>query len=204
MSAAPWKRRSGTVSRRHSALRRFLSGALSMAILLTLAIAVTRHERISARNPSGRPVIADGDSLKFGEERIRMRGIDAPEYSQMCERNGQDYACGKEARAALAKLAGQGAVTCKGWEQDRYGRLLATCSGGGVDLNKAMVESGWAVSYGGYTAEEAAAKKARRGLWAGEFQRPSQWRAQHGGLIDNEHDFWTMLKNALAALLGFS
>ncbi|MCG6858694.1 MAG: hypothetical protein LJE67_11590, partial [Salaquimonas sp.] len=37
-----------------------------------------------------------------------------------------------------------------------------------------------AIAYGGYEAEEAEARKARRGMWAFKFERPSDWRRRHG------------------------
>ena len=43
-----------------------------------------------------------------------------------------------------------------------------------------MVAAGWAVAYGDYRAEEAAARAARRGLWCTEFVAPEDWRAQKG------------------------
>jgi endonuclease YncB( thermonuclease family) len=47
-----------------------------------------------------------------------------------------------------------------------------------------MVRSGWAVDFrryskGAYADEEAQARAARRGLWAGEFEVPAQWRKTH-------------------------
>jgi endonuclease YncB( thermonuclease family) len=42
-----------------------------------------------------------------------------------------------------------------------------------------MVREGWAVAYGFakvYESEEAQAQEAKRGIWAGRFLPPSQWR----------------------------
>jgi endonuclease YncB( thermonuclease family) len=78
-------------------------------------------------------------------------------------------------------------VTCDGvpqadgTERDRYGRLLGRCRAGDVDLNAAMVESGHALAFRRYTSrlvpQEDAAREARRGMWAGEFQAPWDFRA---------------------------
>ena len=62
---------------------------------------------------------------------------------------------------------------------DRYGRGLATCRAGSVEINRTLVNDGMAVAYGRYEAEEAAARAARRGVWATRFQRPADWRASH-------------------------
>jgi endonuclease YncB( thermonuclease family) len=42
-----------------------------------------------------------------------------------------------------------------------------------------MVLSGLAVAYGGYRSEEAQAKSEKRGIWAGQFDEPRKWRAEH-------------------------
>ena len=47
-------------------------------------------------------------------------------------------------------------------------------------FNERMVLSGWAVAdrrlTDEYAAAEDEARKAKRGLWAGEFVRPAEWR----------------------------
>ena len=51
---------------------------------------------------------------------------------------------------------------------------------GEVELNRWLVEEGWAVSFGGYQGAERTARTARKGVWAGEFLRPADWRADRG------------------------
>ena len=38
--------------------------------------------------------ITDGDSIKIGNSRIRLQGIDAPELKQKCKKKNQEYSCG--------------------------------------------------------------------------------------------------------------
>lgn len=59
---------------------------------------------------------------------------------------------------------------------DKHDRLLAVCSIGDVELNRWMVENGWAVAYGRYRDEERMAENQRRGIWQGRFERPRDWR----------------------------
>nr|WP_246451138.1 thermonuclease family protein [Rhizobium paranaense] len=122
--------------------------------------------------------VVDGDTLARDGDRFRLLGIDAPEYRQQCQRADVNWACGEEARKALDKLMKTGAAECRGSEHDRYGRPLVTCKAGDVDINGAMVRSGMAVSYGGYAAEEAEARQAKAGLWAGDFERPRDYRRE--------------------------
>jgi endonuclease YncB( thermonuclease family) len=54
-----------------------------------------------------------------------------------------------------------------------------------MDLGGWMVRQGYAIRYTAYAGnaylpEEAAARWARRGLWAGRFDRPWDWRRGQG------------------------
>lgn len=179
----------------------YLLAALVMGLLILVS---ARLDRFETRNAQGTAVINDGDSITLGNERIRLRGIDAPEFSQICSKDGSDYPCGRRSREALSKLVGGRRVTCAGWERDKYGRLLGECSVGGTDLNRAQVEAGWAIAYGGYEAEEAAARRDRRGLWAGEFERPRDWRNMHGDMVEIEHGSYGRILNWLREIFRFS
>ena len=113
--------------------------------------------------------IVDGDTLALHGVRVRLAGIDAPETGTAC---GACEACGPTATAAPADLVGGGPVVCAPIGVDRYGRLVARCRAGGVDLATAMVAAGWArdwpaYSGGAYAAAEAAARAAGRGIWGG-------------------------------------
>src|SRR5262245_46887893 len=127
--------------RPRSAVRRFLDYALTAAVLFMLAVVVTRLDRVATKQLAGEAVVNDGDTLTLNGERIRLKGIDAPEFGQTCEASGARYPCGCRSREALAELAG-GAIECAGWERDRYRRLLAVCRVGGVDINRRLVEEG--------------------------------------------------------------
>jgi hypothetical protein len=52
-----------------------------------------------------------------------------------------------------------------------------------------MVEAGWALAYGGYDAAQANARNARKGIWAGEFERPRDWRQNAGHAAKPTDDF---------------
>lgn len=123
--------------------------------------------------------INDGDTITLQGQRIRLKGMDTPETEQSCTLQGKVYACGRSATAVLRKLIGNQTVTCTSDGRDRYNRILAFCKAGDTDLNRTLVEQGWAVSYGLYQREEAQARKDKRGLWAGKFERPAKWRQQH-------------------------
>lgn len=140
--------------------------------------------------------VVDGDSPLRNGERLRLRGIDPPEYRQQCERDGGAWPCGQQARASLVKLLQGGSAECRGNDRDRYDRLLVTCRMNGADLNGEMVRRGMAVSFGSYRSEESEARVAQAGMWAGSFERPQEFRreqevqqAQGSDPLKKEADF---------------
>ncbi len=130
--------------------------------------------------PTGPARVVDGDTMEISGQRIRLYGIDTPEAKQTCQREGVTWLCGAEATKTLKELIGSSDVSCTKRDQDRYGRIVAVCHTKGRDLNAAMVLSGMAVAYRKYSTDyvvqEARAKAARRGLWAGQFVPPWNWR----------------------------
>jgi hypothetical protein len=105
-----------------------------------------------------------------------------PAAAQVCRDGaGRRYACGRVAVRALAAATAGRTVACTRLERDRYDRQVALCAADGRDLGEAMVRGGLAVelpeySQGRYSAAEHEARAARRGLWAGTFERPADWR----------------------------
>jgi endonuclease YncB( thermonuclease family) len=178
-----WNRQS-----RRGLWRRLCDYGLTVGLLGLLALLAAKLDRHDMQTQRGTAVVNDGDSITLGKERVRLLGIDAPEYSQVCQRGGADYACGRRAREALVQLIGRRPVSCSGTRRDRYGRFLGECIVGDVNLNRAQVVAGWAVAYGGYETEEAAARAAKAGIWAGTFDRPQDWRRHHGAAAEPKHD----------------
>lgn len=74
--------------------------------------------RISGRRiPTSQPIhIIDGDTLRMGSERIRLRGIDTPELSEPG---------GQAARLRLEQLLQEGPIRIVPHGQDVYGRTVA-------------------------------------------------------------------------------
>ena len=124
--------------------------------------------------------VVDGDSFEMGQERVRLYGIDAPEFVQNCyDVQGNKYRCGLKAKDFLETIIAQGKISCKRFGKDRYGRSLKECfSSDGKSLNAEIVKNGWAVDYGKvYLQEEKEARRAKRGVWQGKFMRPELFRA---------------------------
>jgi endonuclease YncB( thermonuclease family) len=156
---------------------RRLARSFLVLLLATGLLAAIRH--FLPADLEGRATVADGDTIELEGERVRLSGIDAPEFNQTCQRDGTAVACGRMARGHLVALIDGDAVACKSAGRDRYDRLLAECFVGTENLNAAMVRDGWALSGGDYPAEEARARSGKRGLWAMGFDDPRDWRADH-------------------------
>jgi len=115
---------------------------------------------------------------------IRASGIDAPELTQPCERDGAVWFAGWEGGRWLAGFLHGKTVTCTATGEKTYGRAVANCTVGGADLQEIIVRAGWAVdnprySGGKYSAAEGAAKAAGRGIHAGHCEAPWLWRRKH-------------------------
>lgn len=157
-----------------------MNGERWLGALCVLFLCVTG---VQADQVVGLARLVDGDTLEIRGQAVRLSGIDAPETGQLCTNHRRrSYRCGEAALDALAVLVGQRPVRCVGDEYDRYDRLIATCHVGGRNLNRAMVEAGWAVAFQQFTdlylPQELDAAKAARGLWQGPFQRPVEHRAE--------------------------
>jgi len=128
--------------------------------------------------------VVDGDSLWVtpggvgAPIEVRLLGIDAPE---ICQPHGP------QSRDALRELVLGQSVGVKGVGRDTYGRLLATVTLEGLDVNRRQVAEGHAWSsrhkwdQGPYVKQERQAKALSRGLHAaGGAVMPNEFRRSHG------------------------
>jgi endonuclease YncB( thermonuclease family) len=155
-------------------------------------------DKSSAQSVTGIARNIDGDSLRVGDREVRLFGIDAPEWGQVCNRDGQPWDCGAAAAGQLEKLVTGKPVRCTPVDTDEYGRTVAQCAVGNIDVNRAMVASGYAVAYRRYSttyvSAEESAKANRRGLWAGTFEMPSLYRHDRHGRPQRESRSRTSLR----------
>ncbi|MCJ2135607.1 thermonuclease family protein [Methylobacterium sp. J-026] len=152
-----------------------------MRALLTILALGLVGSALAAEPITGRASVTDGDTVVIRDVRIRLHGIDAPESAQSCnDAAGKSYRCGQRAAFALADWIGEAPITCEPRDTDRYGRTVAVCRKGGEDLNAWMVREGHAIAYRRYSSDyvllETEARAAKRGIWAGAFDEPAEWR----------------------------
>lgn len=191
MSSSFPSRRRSTARRARSPAprnRRVLGVPASMIFIVGVIGAVALLRPLFEPKPTSitAPVtVLDGDSLRTGEENIRILNIDAPELHQTCrDERDREWPCGRAARQRLVELTKKGEIACTSQGRDRFGRMLATCKAKGIDdIGAVMVREGLAVNFGGetgpYAAIEDDARTAKRGIWRGTFEQPRAWRDAH-------------------------
>lgn len=130
---------------------------------------------------SGRVVkVTDGDTITLlddneAQHKIRLHGIDTPEYRQ-------PY--GRAAKDAMARLVAGRTVGVEVKGTDRYGRTVGIVYVDNVNANREIVRAGYAWWYRQYARfddeleeAEAAARKIGNGLWTEEEPIPPwEWR----------------------------
>jgi endonuclease YncB( thermonuclease family) len=131
----------------------------------------------------GQASVIDGDTIEIHRTRIRLFGMDAPESAQTCTMDGKTWPCGRRAAFALSDKIASRTVECRPRDRDQYGRVVAVCFVGGEDVNAWMVSEGWALAFRrfsyDYVGQERQAANAKRGMWAGDFDPPWDWRRDH-------------------------
>ena len=137
--------------------------------------------------------VIDGDTIEatvLGEKyRIRLVGIDAPEYTQ---------ADGYASTVNLYKCLINKNVIVKWQKKDKYGRILGMVHANGEDCNLRQVETGYAWHYKQYQKEqpeeqrisyadaETFAQQQKLGLWNKAcVQAPWNWRHKNPFTCDN-------------------
>jgi len=116
--------------------------------------------------------VTDGDTFVLSNgDKVRMIGINAPE-------NKDIY--GKESKHYLEEIILNKSIILKkdefGSDKDRYGRLLRYVFNVDIDINKKMIEEGYAFAYLTYNFEKAnqyklaqlSAKRLQKGMWGSD------------------------------------
>ena len=191
---APTDQETGDSRQSSRQLAQALGKLIALVLVVVLVILIERYctRQVPPFGPGAKIVSLDGDTLKAANGiEYRIFGIDAPELHQTCtEAYGKTWLCGRAAKAKLTALINRGNVNCEARATDRFGRVVAVCSAEGVpDLGEALVRDGYAIDLGGaagnpYRDAEAEAEAAKRGIWRGTFERPSDWRQANPREVD--------------------
>ena len=131
-----------------------LAGALlDPALIPPIGPTAARAERISAsftRCGQGRSMacVVDGDTIRLGQRRIRLIGIDAPELAGA--RCPAERALGERAADRLLELVNQSEFDLVGHrfrDRDSHGRDLRLARRGGVSFGRQLIDEGLAQRY---------------------------------------------------------
>jgi len=150
-----------------------LGYALALIALIAVVAKLFPRKEKPFAVPADSAFPVDGDTLKIGEQRVRLFGVDAPEMSQPG---------GREAQQFLLSITREHALTVKPVTKDKYGRTVARVFAGATDLSAHMASNGYALASSdftrAYTKFERAARAQRVGLWATVgIQNPALYRS---------------------------
>ena len=128
--------------------------------------------------------VIDGDTIILNNIKVRLKGIDAPELKQTCQKANKHYLdCGIYAKIKLLSLVKGNKVFCSKSGVDKYKRQLSFCYSGGKNLNLELIKDGYAYSYRHQNLVlnfyELLARQDNKGLWSLAFQKPWEWRREH-------------------------
>ncbi len=132
----------------------------------------------------GRATVLSSEMVRIHGRLLHLSGIEAPDRQQTCTRaSKQSWRCGEAALAALERLARSRPFRCiTQGGPDALGRIEANCTIDGRDVAGELVKDGHVFSaatyFGGYTALESEAKRSKAGIWAGDAERPADYRAK--------------------------
>lgn len=161
----------------------YLAGVLAFSFVVGVPVVSAWPARVVG--------VPDGDSLKVERQgktyKVRLYGIDSPEYGQEDFRPARDY--------TRDRVSGR-MVAITVMDKDRYGRVVALVERDGQLINRELVARGLAWMYPRYCRAEIlcrelealqhSAREQRLGLWQGERpQPPWKWKRQNGSSYDH-------------------
>jgi len=140
----------------------------------------------SAETIAGVASIIDGDTIEVQGTRVRDPRRRRGRTRSTVFEGKAPHRCGDDSRAALQRIIAGAAVTCtirgRGSLRESHcdvrtlGRPRTWARAGSAGLGHCVHSQAYLQAY---LAEEREARGVRRGLWAGEFQQPEEWRREH-------------------------
>ena len=141
----------------------------------------------SSFNPENYPAVEGyasaitGAMLKINGLHVKLLGLEAPYMQQTCaDKFGQGYRCGQKSKDWLQNWLQGKMIKCHIISPENNGRATGVCFSQGYDVGAVIVNAGWAVAYTKntdiYVPYEQQAGMKKRGLWAGTFYKPWDWK----------------------------
>lgn len=151
-----------------------------MALLSTVLLGYKRYNSLKVESPKSESVmvtnVVDGDTFDTNSgERVRMYGINAPEYPEGCLAENSKKRLGELILNKEIKIINKG--------KDNFGRSLGIIYLDKLLVNKAMISEGLAVYEGQTNPDDkemlemekanTEAKEAKRELWSSKCSQPN-------------------------------
>ncbi len=163
----------------------------------------TRKPRSSAPPPPegfvlDAPTATDGDTVRDGETRVRLWGVDAPELGQPGYlRDGSTVPIGEQSRDALQGLLDKGPVALGPVAGRSHGRTVAPLETGGEDAGMSILRNGYGLAapdylqddperLGDYVQAERLARMNRLGVHGTYAQDPADFRKDRDYVVPRE------------------
>lgn len=146
-AAKPKRRLKSARSKSDWSVRAVFAGAVAIGAITGVASALTADNTVAAYSePLTDCRVTDGDTIRCGDERIRLLAIDAPEKPGACRRGrncapGDPVASTESLRSAMV-----GPLRINRVGNDRYGRTLGAVSGAKGDLSCWQLERQQAIN----------------------------------------------------------
>lgn len=158
-----------------SALRRTAVAAILLAAPVSCASAQSSGALKPGDLITGTASVVDGSVLDIKANRIRIWGIDTPERSAWCYRNGTRWKPQGDSTKAMRRCVQGKTVACRiqrierSWFR-RWHTSECWTTEDGQDVGECMIRAGWATDYtcfsdGYYRDLETEAKNKGLGLW---------------------------------------
>ena len=162
--------------------------AIQRTGLAAIVLAVLMTGTGQAAEPAH--TLPDKGLLRVGDQLISLYGVSLPAPSRVCEDDDVPWPCGAIAWQTLDQHLLNGKLDCVYMPllgSSGGTTLTAECWIGERNLNRWLVESGWALTVDDtesiYHADERLAQRNKFGLWRGGFIPPDTWRP--AGLGEN-------------------
>lgn len=150
------------------------------------------------------PVATDGDTVRDGETRVRLVGVDAPEMGQLgWDRDGGTVPVGSQSQAYLQGFLGNGPAMVGQEFGQSWGRKVAPISVASEDAGQSILREGYGLAAPDYLADdpqrqrdyleaERRARQNRLGMHGTFAQTPANHRANPDYVAPRETiaQFW--------------
>tara|TARA_B110000263_G_C15129030_1_gene427939 strand:+ start:138 stop:623 length:486 start_codon:yes stop_codon:yes gene_type:complete len=134
----------------------------------------------SFENIKGNAKVINSDYIKINDQIIILFGIEAMERKQVCYIDNKIWPCYEISVRFLESLVDLGETECQIIKKSRMNRVFGVCEVVGIEINKELVEKGYAFARKKHTKDyvqsEKNAKKNNLGIWQSEFVFPWLWR----------------------------